>query len=253
VSTTSADAHVVIPCFNEEHRLDIGQLAELLEVADVQLVLVDDGSGDATRSVLEAFAAAHPGRVSVLPLGRNRGKAEAVRAGLRQAVDSGATWTGYLDADFATPASELLRLLEVARAEPDAVAVLGSRVALLGREIVRSRGRHYVGRIFATLASIALQAQVYDTQCGAKLFRVTPSLDEATAERFRSRWAFDVELLARLNRLTPGGPPRVIEEPLLVWRDIGGSKLSMPASARALLDLARIGRVVRRPPPRTGG
>lgn len=246
MSSPSATAHVVIPCFNEEQRLDRAQLAELLEDPDIHLVLVDDGSTDATLTVLEAIASEHASRVTVVPLGRNRGKAEAVRTGMRRALDAGAALTGYLDADFATPASECLRLLEVARAQPDAAAVLGSRVALLGREIVRSRGRHYVGRVFATLASIALQAQVYDTQCGAKLFRVTPALDEATSERFRSRWAFDVELLARLNRLTPDGPPRVIEEPLLVWRDIGGSKLSIPASARALLDLARIGRIVRR-------
>src|SRR5262249_59105570 len=106
---------------------------------------------------------------------------------------------------------------------------LGSRVKLLGRTIDRRIGRHYRGRIFATLASLVLDLPVYDTQCGAKLFRTSAILAAALSRPFRSRWSFDVELLQRLV-LGFGGVPalavrEIVEEPLAVWRDVPGSKL----------------------------
>jgi hypothetical protein len=122
---------------------------------------------------------------------------------------------------------------------------MGSRVQLLGRAIERKHVRHYLGRVFATCASLSLGLPVYDTQCGAKLFRHTEALARALEQPFTSRWVFDVELLARLVRPGPGiagiTEDRIREEPLLSWTDVPGSKLRPAAALRSGLELLRIG------------
>jgi glycosyltransferase involved in cell wall biosynthesis len=235
---------VVIPCFDEEHRLDTARLAELAESGRVRLLMVDDGSTDRTLSMLRALAESASG-VDVLDLPHNVGKAETVRLGLLQAVESGAATVGYYDADLATPPHELLRLLDVLDDRPEISFVMGARVALLGRTIERSALRHYLGRVFASLASIILRLRVYDTQCGAKVVRVTPALVEAINRPFRSSWVFDVELIARLlhgSRSVDPVPATAFEEvPLREWHDVGGSKLTVPRMVRAMTDLLVVG------------
>jgi hypothetical protein len=175
-------------------------------------------------------------------LEKNSGKAEAVRQGVNDALRSGVAFVGYWDADLATG----LELIAPFRAEleqqHDRIAVLGSRVQLLGRTMDRSPARHYSGRVFATVASLVLALPVYDTQCGAKLFRVGPAVAAAFRDRFYSRWSFDVEILARL--CLDLGPrsveERVVEFPLPRWRDVTGSKLNLSQMIGAFLDLVLI-------------
>jgi glycosyltransferase involved in cell wall biosynthesis len=235
---------LVVPCFNEGSRLDSEQFLSLLSgERSIHLLFVDDGSQDNTLDMLQALHAKGGAAVSVLALEQNQGKAEAVRRGLLRALADGSTVVGYVDADLATPVEEVRRLVEI-MATRDADVVVGARVALMGREIDRSPMRHYLGRIFASAASLVLQHSVYDTQCGAKLFRRTPALESALDEPFISRWAFDVELLGRLMIGGPGIPgidsSRIIEEPLRRWKDVPGSKLRPIHMARAAADLARI-------------
>lgn len=231
---------IVVPCYNEAGRLRVEALCVLAETARCHVVVVDDGSTDATAALL-AEAAAADARVHVLPQARNRGKGEAVRQGLLWATDAGYDMVGFCDADFATPAHELARLVEACHAGN--AVVLGSRVGLLGHEIERSLPRHYTGRVFGTLSSIILGFQVYDTQCGAKVFQAGRALRAAIDEPFASRWAFDVELLGRLAH-QHGSTAEFLEVPLLEWHDVAGSKLSLSASLRATADLFRIRRAL---------
>jgi glycosyltransferase involved in cell wall biosynthesis len=236
---------VVVPCYNEAERLNGGPLLSFLDARpDARLVLVNDGSTDATEERLRALAAERPDRISVLSLTPNGGKAEAVRKGMLAALAAGGQVVGYLDADLSTPTGELPRLLE-ALARPGVAVALGARVALLGTDIHRSPVRHYLGRVFASIASGVLQARIYDTQCGAKLFRASPALSAALGEPFLSRWAFDVELLGRLLAGAPGVPAlplsAIVEVPLQTWHDVKGSKLGPVAMARTLKEMATIG------------
>lgn len=240
---------VVVPCYDEAARLRDEHVDELLALTGAAVLFVDDGSNDATPERLAAIQHRHPDRVCIERLPMNHGKAEAVRHGLLAALDRGAPVVAYYDADFATPPSELARLLTTLR-ERDVDAVLGSRVALLGTRIDRSAVRHYLGRVFATAASLAIGLTAYDTQCGAKVFRSTPALRAALDRPFVARWAFDVELLARLHRgagqLDGLGSDRLLELPLHSWHEVPGSKMTVGAAVRALLDLLVIARVQRR-------
>jgi dolichyl-phosphate beta-glucosyltransferase len=219
-------------------------LAFLDDCAEASLLFVDDGSTDATAERLAAIAARRPDRVAVLSLRPNGGKAEAVRRGMRDALGRGARLVGYLDADLSTPPRELIRMHQTL-ARAGVAVVLGARVALLGTDIERSVVRHYLGRVFASAASMILKVRVYDTQCGAKLFRASPALEAALATPFMSRWAFDVELLGRLLTGGPDVPPlplsAILEMPLETWHDVKGSKLGPAAMARTLAELGRIG------------
>lgn len=219
---------IVVPCYNEELRLPAEQFQRFLSESPVNFVFVDDGSRDKTLERLESLRNGREDRVFVLALPQNRGKAEAVRMGLNFALDRNAQYAGYWDADLATPLEAITEFMEVFAARPDLEMVFGSRVKLLGRRVHRKTSRHYLGRVFATTVSVILRLPIYDTQCGAKIFRVGPGTRELVAEPFGSRWVFDVEILARyIRRLgsADAAAQRIYEYPLHAWEDVGGSKV----------------------------
>jgi glycosyltransferase involved in cell wall biosynthesis len=235
------NAVLVVPCYDEAKRIRADEFVRLSRRVTVSFV--DDGSKDDTPTVLEDLCARSDGRARWTRLASNSGKGEAVRQGLLGALD-GADAVGFADADLATPVDELVRLLDVLERTAGAEVALGSRVRLLGNAVDRPLGRHLLGRAFATAASRVLGLRIYDTQCGAKWFRVTPALRAAIAEPFLSRWIFDVELLGRLVRGGDGAAPVpesvFVEVPLLAWRDVEGSKLRGEHFVRAAWELMQI-------------
>ncbi|MHC5022668.1 MAG: glycosyltransferase [Planctomycetota bacterium] len=237
---------IVIPCYNEAERLDDRAFRDAAaSQPETRFIFVDDGSTDATRSRLEALAASDPGRLEVLALPRNVGKGEAVRQGFLRAFERGEELVGFWDADLATPLEDIPSFVDLMERRPQLLMVFGARVNLLGRSVQRKLLRHYVGRVFATAAAAALQLPIYDTQCGAKLFRATEEIQELFAEPFRSRWIFDVEIIARLiaaRRGTELGPVRevIYEHPLMTWYDVKGSKIRLRDFVVVGLDLLRI-------------
>ena len=236
---------IVVPCWNEESRLPLARFEAFLAAApDVGFVLVDDGSTDRTRERLRSLEKVAPERVRLLLLDANRGKAEAVRRGVLEALKGEPGFVGYWDADLATPLGEILDFRRLLESRPELEIVMGARVRLLGRDIRRSALRHYLGRLSATWIALALGLRVYDTQCGAKLFRNGPRLAELFREPFLSTWLFDVEILARWIAQAGGVGAReaLYEFPVAAWADVGGSKLRPGAYLRAGLDLIRIRR-----------
>jgi dolichyl-phosphate beta-glucosyltransferase len=231
---------LVVPCYNEARRLDVAAFARFLTATEwVGIIFVNDGSEDGTLSVLTTLADRFPGRVVVMNQPRNEGKGEAVRSGMLRAMELGAQYAGYLDADLATPLEASTDFIEILDRNPEVQLVIGARVALLGRTITRKASRHYSGRVFATAASLVLGLPVYDTQCGAKLLRVSQRARSLFDRRFGSRWIFDVELLARYLS-TYGSSEGLYELPLRRWTDIGESKVKWHDFMRAGAEIASI-------------
>lgn len=255
---------IVVPCYNEELRLPEERFATWIAASPhAKVLFVDDGSRDGTVKILQRLANTAPTRCRVLALGTNQGKAEAVRRGLVDALRAGdvadGDAIGFWDSDLATPLYAVDHLVSVLQPRPRLQMVFAARVALLGRKIERNPIRHYLGRVFATLASLSLSLAIYDTQCGAKIFRVTPSLRTVLATPFLTKWVFDCEMIARFaslaakGSLLPLAPSHAIpdsgpislsesiyEYPLEEWVDVAGSKVKPTDVLRMAIGLARI-------------
>jgi glycosyltransferase involved in cell wall biosynthesis len=245
---TTSDLVLVVPCHNEASRLQTSAFLDFVaRHPSVRLLFVDDGSGDGTVAVLERLGQEAPASIRAMRLQTNQGKAEAVRLGLLDAMTGGPALVGFWDADLSTPLTAVADFLNVAAKFPDVDLILGSRVLLMGRDVRRKASRHYLGRVFATAASLALGLPVYDTQCGAKVFRANEALGRVLSAPFRSRWIFDVEVLARYIALPvdDGGTPRrsrIYELTVPAWHDVPGSKLKASDFIRSVAELVAIWR-----------
>jgi len=235
---------IIIPCYNEATRLpgDVF-VAYLRRTASVRICFVNDGSQDDTHRVLETLRQQNPQQIEVLNLTENQGKAGAVRAGMLHCASQAVNYLGFLDADLATPLNAMQDLQAALDHKPTLTLVMGSRIKFLGADIRRDEFRHYVGRIIATIISNILKLPVYDTQCGAKLFRheVVAGLFK---EPFISPWLFDVELLARLIQQHGRAqvPQYVAEVPLKQWIEQSDSRISSTYVFKMWYELYRIHR-----------
>lgn len=235
---------LIIPYYNECQRIDQQAFEDCLEqYPNIDFLFVNDGSTDNSKTILKVLWDRYTNRVHFYDLPHNQGKGEAVRQGLKLAFDKhhGHEYIGFWDMDLATPLSEAPRFLEIFERYPKVHFVLGSRILKLGSNIERSALRHYLGRIFATFASLALRLPVYDTQCGAKMMRreIVPTL---TQRPFVSPWFFDVEMLFRAKTITGAEHYHDFfrEATLLECIDKKGSKVRFTDALRAPLDMIRI-------------
>jgi len=200
------------------------------ERIDAEILVVDDGSADATAGVAEQALRGHRGRV--LRQAENRGKGHAVRRGFRQAEGR---WILLTDADLSTPIEEHAKLAAAAR-DHDLDIVIGSRALPDSRiEKRQNHVRESMGKIFNVIVRRMTGLPFRDTQCGFKLFdraRVEPLFDRLRVDGF----AFDVELLFLAFRFGL----RVREVPV-IWRNDERSSVGLVTDpARMLLDLLAI-------------
>lgn len=230
---------IVIPCYNEEERLNISDFIKFPEFKKYNYLFVNDGSTDATQSKLLELQSKFPDHIAILHLKSNVGKAEAIRAGFLNALNLNKySVLGYLDADLATPLEEIPYLLK--HLTEDFEIILGSRVKRLGVIINRNLSRHYLGRIFATYSSFILKIKVYDSQCGAKFFQKQIA-EEIFKEPFSSKWLFDLELLYRFKIIKKENFNfSVLEVPLRKWEEKQNSKMKVLDFLKAPFDIFKI-------------
>jgi dolichyl-phosphate beta-glucosyltransferase len=214
------DLSIVVPAYNEQERLGrtIGSYLEYCRARRlaVELLVVDDGSLDATSALVESLSGEYP-ELRLIRLAENRGKGYAVRTGV---VNARGRLVLFADADAATPLSELERLESAIEGGAD--VAIGSR-ALAGEGVqVRARlYRRLIGRVFHLLVRTLTVKTVQDTQCGFKLFRGPVAHDLFSRMRM-SGFSFDVELLMMAQRRGY----RVAEVPVN-WVHQPGSKVNL--------------------------
>jgi glycosyltransferase involved in cell wall biosynthesis len=234
---------IIIPFYNEANRFSLDEFLEFLQRdPETSFCLVNDGSTDETGKMLESLNEKFPGRILVTTMPENKGKAGAVQTGMISALQHfRCGYFDFFDADLSTRLEEAFRLHSSLQEKPTLEFAFGSRVAILGVRIERKLHRHLIGRVIATFISNILHLMVYDTQCGAKLFR-RPLAVRVFEKPFITRWLFDVEILARIIGMygRDGIEEVVVEVPVRSWIDKGGSKISWTYGFRVLYDLMRI-------------
>jgi dolichyl-phosphate beta-glucosyltransferase len=189
--------YVVVPCYNEEHRLNTENWNNLISRLDYSWIFVNDGSTDLTRSKLDQLK-----NVKVLDLVKN--------------------------SDGAFGLEDIERIFKVffSKLEKNEIeAVWASRVALAGREIFRSTTRHYLSRVIISIIGALDRDIPYDPQTGFKIFYLNKKVSTLFNEKFRTRWFFDIEIIRRWERIT-GNKVKIWEEPVDYWSDVKGSKVN---------------------------
>jgi dolichyl-phosphate beta-glucosyltransferase len=224
----------VIPAFREAARLgpSLQRVARWLSAWGhaAEVLVVDDGSPDATADVARAHAPLFA-RLRVVRHLENRGKGAAVRTGVLAAQGR---LVAFVDADLAAPIEALSRLLAALELGAD-VAVASRRTR--GADIARKQplARRVAGGAFRGLVRVLVPTGVSDTQCGLKAFRGDAARRIAARARVDG-WAFDVEWLARARR----AGMTVAEVPVR-WSDDPRSALVLrQAAGQVLLDLVRV-------------
>jgi dolichyl-phosphate beta-glucosyltransferase len=183
---------LVIPAYNEAARLPttLDALAAYFatQPAGVEVLVVDDGSADATAEVVRAGAAAWPAvRLLTLP---HRGKGHAVRAGV---LASRGANVFICDADLS------MRITELGKFLPETMR--GCDIAIASREGPGARrfdeplARHLMGRVFNAIVRLLVLPGIQDSQCGFKCLRGDAGRALAAAQTLDG-WGFDVEWLA---------------------------------------------------------
>ena len=246
----AASLTIVLPAYNEAGRIEPA-LDELFAYLDgtgeataagtaptpaglpprIDVLIVDDGSRDATASIVEARPEAKrpadaPVRLHLLRR-PHAGKGSAVRAGMLAAEGD---LVVFADADMATPPDQLPKLVAAltgaastsgASGSPPADVAVGSRIQPDGTDMRATQPpfRRFLGRAFHTLASIWVVGPVQDTQCGFKGFTRAAARDLFGRQRVTSI-VFDVELIHLARRR--GYAIAVVP---IRWQDVRGSRM----------------------------
>ncbi len=244
---------IVVPAYNEAGRIahTVSEVAaELNRLGiDAEVVVVDDGSADATASIV-ADASHLDSRIRLVRTA-HAGKGAAVRRGMLEAAGA---WRFLADADLSMPISELRRFMPAfaegfgaaspasAEAHGEATGsdathadvLVGSREAGGATRIGEPWSRHAIGRVFNWCVKLLVLRGVDDTQCGFKLFSAHAAETLFPLQRLDG-FGFDVEILFLARRAG-----LVIREIPVTWEYGRESKVSIASGARGFLDLVKI-------------
>ena len=243
-SSRNQELFMVVPCFNEEKRINLNYWNDLTDIPNVHWIFVNDGSSDGTKDVLNKIT-----NSTIINIDKNVGKAEAIRRGITETYkkNSGESfWVGYLDADSAFEIEDIKKVIELVYSKGSSYdSYWGSRVALAGRNITRNNLRHILSRILITIFGYKMRNLPYDPQTGFKIFNFNNQQMEIFEKKFETKWFVDLEILTRYQVLEKR-TMKIWEEPVNIWKDVEGSNIRGFELITVFKDLIKILRIIRR-------
>ena len=234
---------VIIPCFNEENRLNIRYWNNIVGQSEFTWVFVDDGSTDQTLKKLSEIK-----NVIVLSLKKNVGKGEALRFGTNYALEicpDNDVAVAFIDSDGAFNENDIKRIFSLFQEKIHSglyESVWASRVALSGRLITRSTIRHYLSRTIISIIGFTDKYLPYDPQTGFKIFLIDKESRVVFSEKFKTRWFFELEIKSRWEKVK-NDKLKIWEEPVNYWKEVGGSKVNSKQFLRIMFELLLITRM----------
>ena len=220
---------LVIPVFNEEKRVVAGLTSAVSYLKQKpytwEIIVVDDGSTDATVAVAKKMLRGVPHEL--IQLNNNEGKGAAIKSGVLSACGKCILFS---DIDFSTPLTELPAFFEALKKTDVAIGVRRHPRS----EVIKHqpRLREFLGHIFTKLTNLIATPGIYDATCGFKMFSQDAAYTLFSHSRIK-RWAFDAEILflARKYNYT-------ITQVPVVWSDNAATKVHvLRDGARAFIDL----------------
>jgi len=188
---TSPFLSIIIPAYNEEHRLPrtLEEIFTFLndQSYEAEVLVVENGSNDQTFEISLKFTEQYK-NLRVFKE-EQPGKGNAVRRGMREARGE---YRFFCDADLSMPIAEVNNFLPPALED--------YKIAIASREIPGAvrynepQYRHMTGRIFNTLIRYLVLPKLQDTQCGFKCFHADV-VKEIFPYQTLTGWSFDVEIL----------------------------------------------------------
>lgn len=232
---------IIIPCFNEEKRLQIQRFKKFAEKhRDYHFCFVNDGSKDNTLKVLKQLKKYSSYNIDILNLSLNKGKSFAVLEGIKHLfLNYNLANIGFLDADLSTSLEEYHQMNQKLISTPKCQFISGIR----GRNtsITKSRFRKFVSGTAKQVITSIFTIPLEDTQCGAKIFK-SSAIPYIFNKPFKSKWLFDIELFIRcmdnMSNSSIGNEIDVYE--LKNWKAVGESRLRKRDFVLAIRDISTI-------------
>lgn len=214
---------LIVPIYNEEKRLDLEQWKQISEIANFDILFVDDGSKDKTYQKL-ILLREYSKQISIINLPFNQGKGSAIYEGFKYASELDYKYAGVTDADLSVDSINLFKGLELITQDSNLFMVSGARVQLAGWNVNRTYLRRWIGRIIATLMSLISGLTIYDSQSPCKWYNLN-YLDTLKLSKPRTRWFYEIEILLKYKLIK--NEFRILEFPILGWQESSGSHLNL--------------------------